>query len=224
MKKLSLLMLVAGMFVFASSHAQVGIWMGPRYPRYPRRPPVRRSYPMPYFKPELHFSVGYGYPNLDKNALLAFYQFYRGSVDQKGPVFGSLDYQFSRSNSLGIMFSYGSANAPYYAYNATTPNQPDFTGQLKNYSVLLNLVRYMPTGTNVITPYLRTAFGINVWDQHYLDATGNKIPTAIPDPPTFAYQVGLGAKLRFDKHTGAFIEAGYGKYIVSAGLSFKLTR
>lgn len=217
MKKMTLLFLAAGLLIFQSSQAQFRV-MRPRYPR-----PVRRSYPMPYFKPELHLSLGYGYPNLDKNALLEFYNFYRGTGNQQGPVFGSLDYQFSRTNSVGLLFSYGSINAPYYAYNSASPNQADFTGRLKNYSMLLNLVRYMPAG-NVVTPYLRTAFGINLWDQHYIDPSGNKISAPLPDPPAFAYQVGLGAKFHFDKHTGAFVEAGYGKYIVSAGLTFKLTK
>lgn len=216
MKKISLLLFVSALFFFHSSHAQFG--MRPRYRQHPRR-----NYEQPYFKPELSFSVGYGYPNLDKNSLLEFYQDYRGSATQKGPVFASLDYRFNLTTSIGIMASYGKVSAPYYSYNSTTQTQPDFTGHLENTSVLLNLVRYMPVGS-VVTPYVRTAFGINIWNQNYLDATGNKVVNGLPDLPAFAYQAGLGAKFNFGKQAGAFVEAGYGKYIVSAGLSFKLTK
>jgi len=216
MKKNNLLLFAAGLFFFHSSQAQFR--MRPRYRR-----PARQTYQQPYFKPELNFSIGYGYPNLDKNALLDFYQYYRGSTTQQGPIFGSLDYRFNRTTSIGAMVSYGKVSAPYYDYNSASTTQPNFTGRLENWSVLLNLVRYMPASP-VVTPYVRTAFGINIWNQNYLDAAGNKVVTALPDPPAFAYQAGIGAKFNFSKHAGAFVEAGYGKYIVSAGLSFKLTK
>lgn len=216
MKKINLLFLALGLFLFQFSQAQFR--MRPRYRRYPQE-----VYRQPYFKPEVNFSIGYGYPNLDKNVLLDFYQYYRGSATPQGPVFGSLDYRFNATTSIGAMVSYGKIHAPYYNYNSPTQAQPDFTGRLDNWSVMLNLVRYMPAGP-AVTPYLRTAFGVNIWDERYVDASGNKIPTAVPDPPAFAYQASLGAKFNFDKHTGAFVEVGYGKYIVSAGLSLKLNK
>jgi hypothetical protein len=214
MKKISLLFFVTGIFIFQSAQAQFRM-----RPRYRRRVP--ENIQQPYFKPELNLSIGYGYPNLDKNALLDFYQAYRGSGTQQGPVFGALDYRINRGTGIGLMFSYGKVDAPYYNYNSTATAPPAFTGHLENKSVLLNLMRYMPVST-AVTPYVRTAFGINIWSQSYVDATGNKVITALPDPPAFAYQAGIGAKFNFGKHAGAFVEAGYGKYIVSAGLSFKL--
>lgn len=213
MKKANLLFLAAGLFFFQSLHAQFR--MRPRYRR-----PAQRSYQQPNVKPALSLSFGYGYPNLDKNNLLGFYQYNRGPLTQKGPVFGSLDYRFNRTTSIGAMVSYGRIEAPYYAYNATAA-QPDFTGYLTNWSAMLNLIRYMP-GSATVSPYLRTAFGINIWNQNYLDKNGVKVLNAVPDAPAFAYQAGLGVKFHFTQHTGAFLEAGYGKYIVSAGLTFKL--
>lgn len=214
MKKTTLLLLLAGLFFSETARAQFR--MRPRY----RRPAQQASRQSDY-KPALSLSFGYGYPNLDKNYLLDFYQYNRGSVTQKGPAFGSLDYRFNRNTSIGAMVSYGKVEAPYYAYNSSAPATPDFTGYLTNWSAMLNLVRYMP-GSTTVSPYLRTAFGVNVWNQNYLNAVGNKVITALPDAPAFAYQASLGVKFHFTQHAGAFVEAGYGKYIVSGGLTFKL--
>lgn len=216
MKKASLLLLVATFFIYHSSFAQFRT-----RPRFRQR--VQRSYQEPNYKPALSFSLGYGYPNLDKNSLLDFYQYYHGSVSQKGPVFGSLDYRFNRTTSVGAMVSYGKVDAPYYGYNATAGAPSAFSGHLENWSVLLNFVRYLP-GSASVSPYMRTSFGVNVWNQNYLDGTGTKVFTALPDLPVFAYQARLGVKFHFSQHAGAFLEAGYGKYIVSAGLSFKLNK
>lgn len=215
MKKAKFLILTAGLFFFYYRSQAQFIRMRPH------RQPVRRSHQNPGFKPALNLSFGYGYPNLDKSSLLDFYGAYHGSATQKGPIFGSLDYRFNRTTSIGAMVGYGRIEAPYYAYNSTTATTPDFTGYLTAWSVMLNLVRYMP-GSASVSPYLRTAFGVNIWNQNYLDKTGNKIFTSVPDVPALAYQASLGVKFHFTQHAGAFVEAGYGKYIVSGGLTFKL--
>lgn len=214
MKKTTLLLFFAGLFLFETAHAQIR--MRPRY----RRPAPQASQQSGY-KPALSLSFGYGYPNLDKDHLLDFYQYTRSPAIQKGPLFGSLDYRFNRNTSIGAMVSYGKAEAPYYAYNSSPSATPAFTGYLTNWSAMLNLVRYMP-GSKTASPYLRTAFGVNVWNQNYLNAAGAKVVTALPDAPAFAYQASLGVKFHFSQHAGVFAEAGYGKYIVSGGLTFKL--
>ncbi len=213
MKKTAIFLFLISLFFFETTHAQFR--MRPRYHR-----PPRNAYQQPYYKPALNLAFGYGYPNLDKVYLLDFYQYNRGSVTQKGPVFGSLDYRFNRNTSIGAMVSYGKVEAPYHAYNSTTA-MPDFTGYLTNWSAMLNLVRYMP-GSASVSPYLRTAVGVNIWNQNYLDKNGSKVLAAVPDAPALAYQASLGVKFHFSQHAGAFVEAGYGKYIVSAGLTFKL--
>jgi hypothetical protein len=94
-----------GLVEFAS--AQVGIF-GPGYPRggygspYPSRTPGRViRQPQPKFDPVVHFSLGYGYPNLDANELAGFYNYYRGPVTQTGPITGAVDIQYSRTPVSG---------------------------------------------------------------------------------------------------------------------------
>ena len=86
---------------------------------------------------------------------------------------------------------------------------------------MLDLVRYFPVNEK-ITPYLRTAIGVNSWNQEYSDANGNKLPIVPIDLPDFAYQLSFGAKFHLSKNAGIFIEGGYGKYILNGGLSFKM--
>jgi hypothetical protein len=177
---------------------------------------MQRNRQLPKFQPSVNFSFGYGFPNLDKYQLLEFGNYYQGSVNQTGPVFGAMDYQFSRSMSVGAMVSYGKISAPYYNDNNSSLA---FTGHLNNWSVMVNFVRYIAAGEKVM-PYLRTAIGINIWEQDYTDLSGNKVVIA-DDPSPLAYQTGLGVKFKLSKQSGIFIEAGYGKYILSGGLTLK---
>jgi opacity protein-like surface antigen len=224
MRKYVLMMIVfsAGLVEFAS--AQVII--SPGYPHggygrpYPSRTPRRiiRRQPQPKFDPVVHFSLGYGYPNLDANELAGFYNYYRGPVTQTGPITGAVDIQYSRTSSIGVMVTHGQVSANYFNYNNSAT--PALSGSLDNWSVMLNLMNYVPSNGR-ISPYLRTAIGLNVWKQDYTDANGNKMGY-LSDLNQFAYQVGLGVNIHLSKNTGIFMEGGYGKYIVHGGLSFKL--
>jgi hypothetical protein len=213
MKKVVVLMLLFSVFAVDKSFAQYGRRYYPRY----RRSPERNA--DPYFKPSVYLSIGYGFPNLDKNELLHFYNFYRGNTDQTGPIHASIDYQFNRSTSVGVMVAYAKASAPYFDYNSSSSAIPAFNGKLEDWSILFNMVRYIPAG-RVVSPYLRTAIGVSLWDESYIDSSGAKVVN--PEKPNMlAYQVSLGTKINFSNQSGIFIEAGYGKYIVSGGLTFK---
>jgi hypothetical protein len=214
MKK-SVVLLLGCLLLYASSEAQ---YRGRRNARH--RPAATRQFPrLPEFKPSVNLSFGYGLPNLDKNELLGFYDFYRGTIRQTGPVFGAVDYQFRRTSSIGLMVSYGKVSAAYYDIFSPSSEPPAFTGQLKSWTVMMNFVRYVPVKGKV-NPYLRTAIGVNIWDQAYLDDQGNKVVVA-DDPTALAYQAALGIKFKLSKQSGIFLEAGYGKYIVSGGLSLR---
>ncbi len=230
MRKYMLGILLAGsMALSQQSSAQVGIGIGvgPRmgfggygggYGRpYPRRTQNREK--QPKFTPIVNFSVGYGYPSLDKDQLASFYQYYRGPVSDQGAITGALDVQYDRTGSIGLLVSHDFLRAGYYD-NADLSSPAAVNGTLENWSVMLNLVRYMPVSEHFST-YLRTAIGLNFWDERYKDPNGNKLPIST-NPTQLAYQVGLGAKVYVSKNTGFFVEAGYGKYILHGGLTFRL--
>lgn len=228
MRKQLLVLMVLGLALFETASAQVGIGIGvgPRYGYgggmygrgYPRQPGRVRRQAMPAFTPEVHLAIGYGFPNVDGNSLAGFYNYYRGPLTQTGPVTASLDYRYSRFQSAGIMVTHGNVSANYFDYNNSSA--PALNGSLDNWSVMLNLVNYVPAAGRV-SPYLRTAIGLNIWKQDYSYANGSKLYD-LPEPSQFAYQIGLGANIHLSRSTGLFLEAGYGKYIVHGGLSFKL--
>lgn len=193
--------------------------MGMRY-RRPIPPRQQRQMPKkPSFQPTVNFSIGYGLPNLDKNELATFFDSYMGTATQKGPFTGAVDYQFSRNMSIGVMGTYGKVTAPYYDY-ASSSSEPSFTGSLENWSLMLNIMSYMPTYSRQLEPYLRTAIGINNWTQDYVDNAGNKAAD-VSEPSQLAYQVSLGTRINLSKGAGVFVEAGYGKYILNGGLTLK---
>ena len=226
-KYLLLTVMLSSTLLFFGS-AQVNIGIGPRfgYGGYSSRI-IRQPYPQrrqkkqvqPKFDPIIHFSLGYGYPNLDGNQLAGFYNYYKGPLTQTGPITGAIDYQYSQNASIGVMVTHGQVNASYFDYN-NPGGPPVMNGSLDNWSVMLNMMNYMPT-SGIVVPYFRTAVGINIWNQNYTDGAGNKLGL-MSDPNQFAYQVGLGANIKLSKNTGLFMEAGYGKYILHGGLSFKL--
>ncbi len=201
-----------------------------RYGRVYTRPPLvqqritpQRGAPAPKsrpsFQPTVDFSAGYGFPNLDKNQLALFNNSYMGNTSQTGPANGAIDYRFSRNMSIGLLGTYGKVSAPYYSYNSDGTN-PDFTGSLENWSLMLNIMSYLPAQGKTIEPYLRTAIGVNSWKQNYVDPMGNKAAIAA-DPSQLAYQVALGTKINMSKNAGLFVEAGYGKYILNGGLTLR---
>ena len=228
-KSLLIIILLGSLpFNHAFTQVSIGIGVGPgfdygRGPGHYRRLPQQRRQQVnrqqPKFDPIIHFSLGYGYPNLDQYQMASFYNFSRGNATQSGPITGSIDYQYSKTSSIGIMVTHGQVTAPYYDYSNSS-NSPSITGSLNNWSVMLNLVNYLPTGGS-ISPYFRTALGINIWKQDYQDAGGNKLGY-VTEPGQFAYQIGLGAKFNITRNTSFFVEGGYGKYILNGGLSFKL--
>lgn len=232
MRKYVLGILLAGSLVTvkqASAQVGIGIGVGPRMGygfgggMYRRVSPQRgqRRQQAPPFKPVVNFSVGFGYPNLDKNQFLSFYNYYKGTPKDIGTITGALDVQYSRTSSIGLIVSHGFVTAPYYDYGSAT-SPVAFNGSLENWSAMLNLLQYFPTGNDHFMPYLRTAIGLNFWDENYKDQNGVKMNTGSDQPTQLAYQVGLGMKAYISHNTGLFVEAGYGKYILHGGLTFRL--
>ena len=193
-----------------------GGYYGRSMSRYPSR---RQKDPNePKFNPIITASLGYGFPNLDANQLAGFYNYNRGNISQSGPMIGSIDYRYSRTASIGLMVMHGQVSAPYYDF----PGSQAFTGSQENWSIMVNMINYMPTNT-IVEPYVRTAIGVNAWNQNYVDGAGNKMGY-VSEPGLFAYQVSLGANFKLSKITSFYTEAGYGKYILQAGLKFRLTK
>ena len=170
------------------------------------------------FKPTLDLSVGYGYPNLDKDLLPEFTSYYKGNISQSGPVTLALNYRFMQRMSVGVMVMNGKTSVPYYDY--TNSGTQAFTGSLENTAIVLNIMKYVPVNGK-ISPYVRTAIGLNIWKQNYVDNRGNHINPGVV-LPDLAYQAAFGLKINLSNNAGLFAEAGYGKYILHGGLSLKL--
>jgi len=188
----------------------------------PRRAPLRqrmRTARAP-FRPALSLSIGYGYPNLDRNYLPDYYGYSMGSISQTGVITGSVDYRLSRRMSLGVLVTHGTVSAPYYNFY-TTSTLPDLTGKLDNWSVMLRWVRYFPVSLR-FTPYLATSLGVNIWKQDFVDPYGNKVAVSAADVPDLAYQGAIGARFSLIRHVALFTEVGFRKYIVRGGLSVTL--
>ncbi len=220
------ILLVTSLFCVQQASAQVsiGVGVGPRFGvggmGYGRPMGRRQQKPkdQPKFTPIVHLSFGYGFPNLDVYQMASLFNYSRGTSTQTGPITGAIDIQYSPTASAGIMVTHGQVSAPYYDYNNPS-GPPVMYGSLDNWSIMANFVRYMPASPS-FSGYFRTAIGVNIWNQNYTDGSGNKL--AFDQPSLLAYQIGIGGKLKITKNSSLFMEAGYGKYILHGGLSFKL--
>ncbi len=229
MKKLITLFSILLIFASVSAEAQIyggGVIIERGY-RRPPRPYHRYQHQRQQqaFHPTVNLSIGYGYPNLDKNFFPDQFNgnvnVFRGnSFTQTGPLTGALDFQFSRFNSIGIMGTYGKTSVQYFDYSTNT-NDPLFTGKIKSWSALFNIMSYIPTYEKTVSPYIRTAIGISSRDEDYAYPDGSKAAEGGKDITDLAYQVSLGARFNFSPNAGFFIEAGYGRYIVNGGLTFR---
>ena len=228
MKQYNFVAIIALLFISAATEAQVGVVIGPRIGyrygystrRYPRRPSNQKNSNLPKFQPTVNLSFGYGFPNLDKYQLPNYYNSYKGNISQTGPITGALDYQFSRTASIGVMVTQGKVSTPYYSYSSSS-STPDFNGSLENWSIMLNYVNYMPVPGDKVAPYFRTAIGVNIWNQNFTDNSGAPISVPGNNPSDLAYQIGLGVVFHLTPKAGIFVEVGYGKYILHGGLAFK---
>ncbi len=212
--------LAALLFLVADAFSPLQAQVFRRGGRFVLRPRMRTQRPqanLPPFQSAVYFHTGYGLPNLDKNQLPGLAGAYRGTVSAAGPFTAALDYRFLRNMGIGILLSYGQVKAPYYDWN----NALTLHARLSSWGILFSFMRYIPVSGEKVTPYFRTAIGVSSWSQQYQDAAGYPIQVNY-SPEELAYQAGFGARFQFSKHTGCFIEAGYGKYILSGGLSVKL--
>ena len=73
-----------------------------------------------------------------------------------------------------------------------------------------------------MNPYLRTAAGVNIWDQTYTEVANGKPMDYVTEPGKFAYQASLGAQIKLSKNAGYFLVARYGKVLAGQGMAFYL--
>ncbi len=173
----------------------------------------------PTIKPFVNIFIGYCYPNVDQNYLPRYEKMYHKDISQTGPLMAAIDYQFSKKTSIGLVITRGIVSASYY--DSLSSTQEKFTAKFYNWSCMLDVVRYILVSQKIF-PYIRTAIGVNSWNQDYTAIDGSKASVKPVILPRVAYQAGIGAIFIVLRNTSVFIEGGYGKYVFDAGLSVKL--
>ena len=114
-------------------------------------------------------------------------------------------------------------NGAINAYKGTQYTQTGpITGALDFQFSRYNSIGVMGTYGKVSVPYYDfTAIGINTRTENYTDPDGSKALIGGSDLTDLAYQVSIGARFNMSPNAGFFLEAGYGRYIASGGLTFR---
>lgn len=173
----------------------------------------------PFKKKDQFFSVQYGLPNIIKNSLESVFGFNRTNKKKFGPVSIAYEYHVNELMSLGISVSYGSYSADYKdAIGAGLA----FNGTLRNTALLLQSTKYFESDKKALL-YAKGSIGLNLWSGEYKKPDGTDFNN-FNAPTPLGYNAVVGVKYGFSANNYGYIEAGYGKYVVAAGISFKLNK
>lgn len=173
----------------------------------------------PFKKKDQFFSLQYGFPNTIKNSLESVFGFSQTNKKSFGPVSIAYEYHVNELMSIGASISYGSYSADYQDnFGANLA----FRGTLRNTAILLQTTRYMETDKKA-SLYAKGSIGLNLWSGEYKKPDGTDFKN-FNAPTPLGYNAMVGVKYSFSKKAFGYLEAGYGKYIVAAGLSVKLNK
>lgn len=168
-------------------------------------------------------TIGYGFPNNMATYLNlgGFGSFLSTSTSKSGfgPVFVGYEYMFSDYSGLGANIAYANATQVYKGLIGIG----DITGKISGFSILASYTRHIESNKPKFDPYMRGAFGLNIWKGSYKDASNNDYQSFTAPTPV-AYQALIGARYFFNEHTAVFGEVSYStlKFTANAGISFKL--
>lgn len=191
--------LILILFISASAAAQVGGF--------------------PFKKKDQFFSIQYGFPNTIKNSLETIFGFNQTNKKSFGPVSIAYEYHVNELMSIGASLSYGTYSADYKdVFGANVA----FKGTLRNTAILLQSTRYLESDNKALF-YGKGSIGINLWSGEYRRTDGTDFKN-FNAPSPVGYNAVVGVKYGFSKSSFGYLEAGYGKYIVAAGLSLKLNK
>jgi hypothetical protein len=179
----------------------------------------KKSVAFPFKKKDQFFSVQHGFPNTIKNSMENFIGFNQTNKKSAGPVSISYEYHANALLSLGISFSYSSYSADYKDILGAGVT---FKGTLRNPAILLQSTKYFENNGKALL-YAKGSIGINLWSGEYTDGNNGDFQN-MNFPSPLGYNAVVGVKYGFSPNNYGYIEAGYGKYVVAAGISFKLNK
>lgn len=167
-------------------------------------------------------SIGYGFPNNMATylSLGGFGSFLSTSSTKSGfgPIFAGYEYMISDYSGIGMNIAYGNATQTYKGLIGIG----DVTGKISGFSFLVSYTRHLEAKEK-LDPYMRGAFGLNVWKGSYKDAANNDYQS-FTAPTPIAYHALIGARYFFNDKVAGFGELSYStlKFTANAGICFKL--
>ncbi|MFM2337170.1 MAG: hypothetical protein RL115_363 [Bacteroidota bacterium] len=174
---------------------------------------------LPFKKKDQFISIQHGFPNTIKNSLETIFGFNQTNKKSVGPISIAYEYHVNELMSVGASISYATYSADYkdvFGVNVA------FKGTLHNTALLLQSTRYLESDNKALL-YGKGSIGINLWSGEYRRPDGTDFKN-FNAPSPIGYNAVVGVKYRFSKKSFGYLEAGYGKYIVAAGLSLQVNK
>ncbi len=200
---------------------------------------MAQGYNSDYDQGSSKLSIGLGFPNKTHEALdigttiLGGLLSGNAAVNDKGgkstPFFmGMYEYGISENISLGAYAGYFKSENEILRIANLITNSKIGTAEYKVYSFGGKIGAHYPLIKNLDT-YASTYVGYNFIKDDVRFETGSLIGDLVAaeivrnlDYPRITYEVNAGAKYFFNEKIGVYGEAGVGRFLVNAGVSFNL--
>jgi outer membrane protein W len=165
-------------------------------------------------------TLGYGFPNLGKSVLKLSETVTDNKAFGIGPVHLKYEHAVSDKVGLGISAGYvafGSDYDDYDSYSNTTYHYKETVTRLG----ILARFNYHFANSEKFDPYFGFGAGYNYFNWTDKPTDGGPEKLDIPNIFPVAFEGSIGARYYFTKSIGAYLEVGFGKSLVQAGLAAK---
>lgn len=176
---------------------------------------------------QIHFSYGYGAPRLDSK----LFEFHKNEIEYFtrgiGPFIFKAEYGIKRNLSIGLSFTYIKYNSEFKRIRFDSTHLKDLPfvyGTTVHDIAAMLRVNYHKVITPRLDIYLGGGAGYNMWmskdyTNYWPDQDSLNLQFVKPFPVIF--EASAGFRYFVLNRTALFIEAGYGKSVVQAGVVFK---
>lgn len=170
------------------------------------------------------FSVGYGFPNLNKSLFKSYEDYADFKVTGYGPLHLKFEYGISERVGIGLSINHVSSAVSYKDSSLNSMgNMQTYDYKMKWNSTKFNArVNYHFSNSDVFDAYVGVGFGYGFsgakWTTNDPDADNLSFKSVLP----IGFETTLGGRYYFSDQLGAYAEVGLAKSVVQFGLVLKL--
>lgn len=180
---------------------------------------------------DLLFALGYGFPNMGKSLMKAVEgtDISNFKATGFGPLHFRFEYGLSESFGIGLSSNFNkfgySYDETWSVYNPTTSTYSDVIYNYKyDWTTINFLVRFNKhwAAGSKADIFSGVGFGYNYRKISFSTNDPDAIEESFTNPVPIGFEWTVGVRIFFTDNIAAYVEAGYAKDIIQAGLCYKI--